>query len=455
MVPLVAMDELPSTISIRGVPRILSPHDIYGMTGVGNFDSRHRQYIVDSLNKGFETPTPPGRSLMCSSFAGPATRPLGNDALWGMNRSSVFTTPPKAYGIQEQSPNSLKAPFSNMAPSTLEPTAPAAESELPPFRNLGELPIRRAPGIKEYCSYWLRHGECDYAQQGCLYRHEMPLDRSTLEKLGFRDIPRWYRERHQLGSYLAGGNTISGISAGSTTKPSLVERNWRNQPAEDLLHGTSTKPDKGVELPTTCTSSLTEQRSDKPSTSQSLPRKPAISTPKPAESSPKPPYHSFSSRHQPSVTPTSKAKAKPSITEEETVSARQTRETIRMLDAYDQHERDRLAEKYQTLEPQKTSIPVPANTPSSSTASSTSGGVEGEEVTEEVVGVVKQGARFDKPSLVPTMMSPFPKTSSAPPAPGLKKRLGKAKRRGNSGKEVGRVGNGKARVHVERLVDDG
>lgn len=75
---------------------------------------------------------------------------------------------------------------------------------------------------KEFCSYWIRHGECDYSQQGkqtnmnfvfrrwhanrtakgCLFKHEMPTDISMLDKLGLRDIPRWYREKYQVESLL-------------------------------------------------------------------------------------------------------------------------------------------------------------------------------------------------------------------------------------------------------------
>src|SRR5947207_4012484 len=66
MVPLIAADELPLTLSLRGVPRTLSPHDVSGMTGVGTFDSGHRQYVVDSLNRGAETPTAENRSQMGS-----------------------------------------------------------------------------------------------------------------------------------------------------------------------------------------------------------------------------------------------------------------------------------------------------------------------------------------------------------------------------------------------------
>jgi hypothetical protein len=47
---------------------------------------------------------------------------------------------------------------------------------------------------KEYCTYWIRHGECDYMQQGCRYKHDMP-DLMTLRSIGFRNVPEWYRER--------------------------------------------------------------------------------------------------------------------------------------------------------------------------------------------------------------------------------------------------------------------
>jgi hypothetical protein len=462
MVPLVAADELPSTISIRGVPRTLSPYDISGMAGVGTFNSRHRQYVVDGLNKGFATPSMAGdKSLMASSFAMGANRPLKSDTPWGMNHADILPTPPKAYGIQEQPPSGPKTPFANMAPSTNEPSAAPVDFDLPPFHNLDELPMGRAPGIKEYCSYWLRHGECDYAQQGCLYRHEMPLDRPTLEKLGLRDIPRWYREKHRLGSYLAGGNTMSGINAASTTKPSLMERNWRSHPAEVLLDGTRHQPDKQAELPTSSTSSPTEQRREKPSTIiPVLPLKPADPTPKPTVSTPKstalnskPTYHAIFSPHQPSpAVSKAKAVATAHVPEEETISARQIRETIRLLDAYDQRERDRLAEKYQTLEPQKSGIAVPVNTPSSSTASSTSGGPEGGEVAEEISVVAKAVCPSIKPSSVSTSKSPRPKPASLRPAP-VVKRVGKSRRRTNDVREPGVVADGRDGVKMERLVD--
>lgn len=48
-------------------------------------------------------------------------------------------------------------------------------------------------GTKVYCTHWMRTGECDFTQQGCMFLHAMP-DLDTLELLGFRSYPRWFRE---------------------------------------------------------------------------------------------------------------------------------------------------------------------------------------------------------------------------------------------------------------------
>jgi hypothetical protein len=410
MVPLVAVDELPSTISIRGVPRTLSPHDISGMTGVGTFNSRHRQYVVDSLNKGFEAFSMPGeRSLMGPSFTTPTSQPLNNDVPWGFDRVSIFPAPPKVYGTQEQPLSDPEAPFANMPLSTPEPFAPSTKSDRPLFHNLEDLPIRCASGVKEYCSYWLRHGECDYAQQGCLYRHEVPLDRSTLEKLGLRDIPRWYREKHRLGSYLAGGNTMSSINASSNTKPTLMGRNWRSHPVKASLGNITRQPEMSAELPTVSNTSPTEKGSTKPAIP--LPE-PVASNSKPATPIPRPNHHAILGQHQPSPTAASKAKAAATVLDEETVSARQLRETIRMLDAYDQREHDRLSEKYQSLALQKSGMVAPTNTPSTSRTSSTSGEAEAEEMAGKAVGKATEVPKSTEPLSVSTSTSPFPEPFS-------------------------------------------
>ncbi|KAL8633614.1 hypothetical protein Q9189_000562 [Teloschistes chrysophthalmus] len=51
------------------------------------------------------------------------------------------------------------------------------------------------PGKKVYCTHWIRTGECDFIQQGCLYKHEMP-DGATLKAIGYHALPPWYLIAH-------------------------------------------------------------------------------------------------------------------------------------------------------------------------------------------------------------------------------------------------------------------
>lgn len=53
LTPLIAVDELPSHITIRGVPRVLSPADTQGMTSLGSVSQRPHVYVID-------TPVRPG-----------------------------------------------------------------------------------------------------------------------------------------------------------------------------------------------------------------------------------------------------------------------------------------------------------------------------------------------------------------------------------------------------------
>lgn len=52
-------------------------------------------------------------------------------------------------------------------------------------------------GSKQYCTHWIRKGECDFVQQGCIFKHVMP-DLAGLQLLGYRCYPRWFREASQM-----------------------------------------------------------------------------------------------------------------------------------------------------------------------------------------------------------------------------------------------------------------
>ena len=49
-------------------------------------------------------------------------------------------------------------------------------------------------GKKVYCTYWIRTGNCNYMQEGCKYRHEIPPDDEMRLAIGVRTYPTWPRE---------------------------------------------------------------------------------------------------------------------------------------------------------------------------------------------------------------------------------------------------------------------
>ncbi|KAI4938591.1 hypothetical protein J4E85_001032 [Alternaria conjuncta] len=59
--------------------------------------------------------------------------------------------------------------------------------------------IEPDPSKKEYCTHWIKTGECDWTAIGCKFKHEMP-GIEKLRELGFvRGIPKWWREKSAIG----------------------------------------------------------------------------------------------------------------------------------------------------------------------------------------------------------------------------------------------------------------
>ncbi|CEL05319.1 hypothetical protein ASPCAL06437 [Aspergillus calidoustus] len=197
LTPLIAVDELPAHITIRGAPRVLSPNETQGMTSLGSVSPRGQAYTVEG------TALPASR---LPSTSGTSQRSRNHDIQSSLMRVLADENIPTSQRIalqnllQQNSSQSWQAnnPSSPgwLVSNTGGSPGSGSGRQNPNYRNIK----------KEYCSYWIRHGECDYQQQGCLYKHEMPLDRSMLEKLGLRDIPRWYREKYNVASLLPSGH---------------------------------------------------------------------------------------------------------------------------------------------------------------------------------------------------------------------------------------------------------
>jgi hypothetical protein len=52
---------------------------------------------------------------------------------------------------------------------------------------------------KEYCTHWIKTGECAFISVGCKYKHEMPT-MEKLRELGFTQLPKWWKEKSAITS---------------------------------------------------------------------------------------------------------------------------------------------------------------------------------------------------------------------------------------------------------------
>lgn len=50
---------------------------------------------------------------------------------------------------------------------------------------------------KEYCTYWIKTGECAWLSISCKYKHEMS-EKKNLKELGFNQEPRWWKGKARI-----------------------------------------------------------------------------------------------------------------------------------------------------------------------------------------------------------------------------------------------------------------
>lgn len=178
---------------------------ILGMARVHRWDARHEEadtaaqtHIDTIVATTPSTPTQQGQGQGSSSGSGSASSSAPSTA-----RARVIPVPMKmplasaAHGGLQNSYHA-GAPLPQHAqtsqqqqqqhPQQPPPPPPAPLLQSAPF------PTRRP---KIYCDKWVHEGVCAFTQQGCKYKHEMPLDKVTQHQLGlFHGLPAWWK-KHQ------------------------------------------------------------------------------------------------------------------------------------------------------------------------------------------------------------------------------------------------------------------
>ncbi|KAJ5777907.1 hypothetical protein N7520_001153 [Penicillium odoratum] len=199
LTPMIPLDELPVDLSVRGIPRTITAAETQGMTSCGVATARSEPWVVDGA-----TPTALNEDLSqlksaLIKFISDGNIPAGARSIVQNFLTRHLDAVPMGQVVSSTSTQDAPA-YANAHDSMA--TLPAANSAIVQQNAASAGDERRSIHRKKYCSYWIRHGECDYQQQGCLYKHEMPVEPRLIEELGLRDIPRWYREKHNVPSML-------------------------------------------------------------------------------------------------------------------------------------------------------------------------------------------------------------------------------------------------------------
>lgn len=284
LTPLIAVDELPTSIIIVGVSATISQAETVSMISLGVESRSPHKYIVENFDRSGDSnpvkPTPQtnavrnavaGNSGISQTPLEASSNPIGSNS--GISerqlQDSIAVVPQDSSGVVhdaggavENASDDVKGPSSlipeekvglggrhveewrqgvknddiqvnseevslnfhwiasNNLKATIDAIANQNVTEKPPSSTPDVVtPDAVTPGPfgkKVYCTHWIRWGECDYTQQGCLYKHEMP-DEPTLNSIGIRTIPKWYRD-------------VNAPKTGWTERPPPANQVWRGKP---------------------------------------------------------------------------------------------------------------------------------------------------------------------------------------------------------------------------------
>ncbi|KAI5207788.1 hypothetical protein E4T39_01638 [Aureobasidium subglaciale] len=201
LVPLLPVDELPDEVRLVGVPLSLSGSQAraHGMVFLGHQPSTRDKFVLAGSIK--DSVAPSSNTMKYTPRLDMA--PCNNHV-----PQQVYMQP-------------VTAPTSVSVPSSRPPNPPKSkplynERPLPPS---GIEPDQRK---KVYCTYWIQNqGQCAYMQQGCMYRHEMPEDKKTLNSIGLKSVPLWWRQQQARNKKQKAKRTERN---GSTSEFDMVER---------------------------------------------------------------------------------------------------------------------------------------------------------------------------------------------------------------------------------------
>lgn len=292
-VPLIPADELPFTVKLQNVPRVLTPAQTVGLQYIGSAPYTGLTFFLEkdlaAANMQRSTSQPPGDSMHTRSQSGSNKQFLAPDALARQALANNVSFSPGTTPKRPVSASEAKS-WRRTEPLPSSTTTDATQSVIDAILNSssGEAAADRIgyrsrsnitpppSGIipdqekKVYCTHWILNGWCMYEQQGCRYKHEM-LDEEGLKSIGIKHTPRWWKEQNapvRLGSglNLGGESRAAPTTVGVLMKP----EDWLNKKREGSVSSTSSTEAGSASDNTSVTSeeeSLAKGKGDKKGTS--------------------------------------------------------------------------------------------------------------------------------------------------------------------------------------------
>ena len=201
LTPLIAVDEMPPSVHILGVPAKITHADTQNMISLGLKERSSQRYVVSMTD---QVPATSAVSATASSTGeikrptvenGGATKPSVEKWRRGVKTKGHAEVETARVNGEKESDTSEEVveEVNEDRPKSKSPReVPRFTTAIPSQAGAAGAGTKGTLGRKLYCTHWIRWGECDYTQQGCLYKHEMP-DEKTLNEIGIATYPRWYR----------------------------------------------------------------------------------------------------------------------------------------------------------------------------------------------------------------------------------------------------------------------
>ncbi|KAF2801056.1 hypothetical protein K505DRAFT_412529 [Melanomma pulvis-pyrius CBS 109.77] len=218
MIPLIPADQLP--FQLQGVPRQLNHQQMCE----GGW-----KFLMETNESALHLPIQPPAQVVSLSpkFLPPDYKARGeatvtSDAVARVGKPphSPRSSPTVAKPAQENHSYPRRVPtimvdrsVAQESPDSRRSTAPIQDhvgSLTDSFANIYQKDAQRLnyrtpppsgvepdPSKKEFCTHWIKYGECAFTATGCRYKHEMP-PMEKLRGLGFTSLPRWWKDKSAI-----------------------------------------------------------------------------------------------------------------------------------------------------------------------------------------------------------------------------------------------------------------